>query len=46
MYNNIESTVINNGSTRGYFKLERGLRQGYHVSAYLFILTIEIDVFM
>ncbi len=41
MYNNIESTVINNGSTEGYFKLERGVRQGCPLSAYLFILTIE-----
>ncbi len=39
MYNNIESTVINNGNTGGYFKLERGVRQGYPLSAYLFILT-------
>ncbi len=42
MYNNIESTVINNGSRGGCFKLERGLRKGCPLSAYLFILTIEI----
>ncbi len=42
MYNNIESTAINNGSTGGYFKLEIGVRQGSPLSAYLFILTIEI----
>ncbi len=42
MYNNIESTIINNGNTGGYFKLERGVRQGCPLSAYLFILTIEI----
>ncbi len=42
MYNNIESTVINNENTSGYFKLERGVRQGCPLSAYLFILAIEI----
>ncbi len=42
MYNNIESTVINNSNTGGYFKLERGVRQGCPLSAYLFILAIEM----
>ena len=28
LYNNIESCVMNNGSASGYFKLERGVRQG------------------
>ncbi len=42
MYINIESTVIKNGSTGGYFKLERGVRQGCSLSAYLFILATEI----
>ncbi len=37
LYNNIELTVINNGNTGDYFKLERGVRQGYPLSAYLFI---------
>ncbi len=44
MYNNIESTIITNGNTGGNFKLERGVRQVYPLSAYLFILTIEILV--
>ncbi len=42
MYNNIESTVLNNGNTGGFFNLERGERQGCPLSAYLFILAIEI----
>ncbi len=43
-YNNIESTAINKGTTGGYFKLERGVRQDCPLSAYLFILAIEILV--
>ncbi len=42
MYNNIESIIINNGNTGGYFKVERGVRQCCPLSAYLFILTIVI----
>ncbi len=42
MYTNIESTLINNGNTRGYFKLEREVTQVCLSSAYLFILSIEI----
>ena len=42
MYNNIESTVINNGTSDKFFKLHRGVRQGCPLSAYLFIIAIEI----
>jgi hypothetical protein len=42
IYNNIESTVINNGNTSKYLKLESGVRQGCPLSAYLFIIIIEI----
>jgi len=41
-YNDIESCVINNGITSPYFKIERGVRQGDPLSAYLFILCVEI----
>jgi hypothetical protein len=41
MYQEIESCVMNNGHTSGYFKLTRGIRQGCPMSAYLFILLVE-----
>ncbi len=42
LYNNVESTVINNGNTGDYFKLKRAVRQGCPLSVYLFILAIEV----
>ena len=39
---NQESCVINGGKTTGYFSLYRGARQGDPISAYLFILVLEI----
>ncbi len=41
MYNNVESTVLNNGNSCNIFKVQRGVRQGYPSSAYLFITTLE-----
>ena len=39
---NQESCIINGGQTTNYFKLKRGTRQGDPLSAYLFILVLEI----
>ena len=39
---NQESCIINGGNTTTYFKLEKGTRQGDPISAYLFILVLEI----
>ena len=39
---NQESCVINSGTTTKYCKLNRGAFQGNPISAYLFILALEI----
>ena len=46
IYNNITSTVTNNGFFSAYFKLHRGVRQGCPISAYLFLLVVEILAIM
>ena len=38
-YNNIESTVINNGFLCGWFQLERGMRQGCPLSGFVFLFA-------
>ena len=37
-----ESCVLNGSFTTKYFNFEKGARQGYPISVYLFILALEI----
>ena len=42
LLNNQESCIVNWGFTTKYFKLDKGKHQGDPMSAYLFILVLEI----
>ena len=41
-YSNIESTVVNNGNRTNWFKPSKGVRLGYPLSSYLYILSAEL----
>lgn len=42
LYTNLESAIINNGTTSRYFSLERGTRQGDPIAPHLFLLVAEV----
>jgi hypothetical protein len=42
IYKGSEACVTNNGFSSPFFKLERGVRQGCPLSAYLFIMVVEL----
>ena len=42
IFNRQESCIMNNGHSTGYFALSSGTRQGDPISAYLFILVMEV----
>ena len=41
-YNNIESTILNNGFATNWIKPSRGVRQGCPLSPFLFALSAEL----
>lgn len=46
LFNDIEPCVTNGGTSSGFFKPQWGIRQGYCVSPYLFLLVVEVMAVM
>ena len=42
LYTNIESCIINNGTTSQYFPINSGIRQGCPLSALIFVIAVEV----
>ena len=42
LYKNAESCILNNGTTSKYFPIKSGVRQGCPLSAFLFVIAVEI----
>lgn len=46
LFNNIESCVTNGGTSSGFFRPQRGIRQGCCISPFLFLLVVEVMAVM
>jgi hypothetical protein len=46
LFQDVEATICINGGITSSFKVERGVRQGYLLAPYLFILVREVLNFM
>ena len=42
LHGDAESCIMNNGKSTGYFKIQRGTRQGDPLAPYIFLMIIEV----